>query len=218
MRGSRDIYFEYTPFKLSFGNRFLFRIAKSVFFISLAVGTVIFLLSDVAVVFWAGVIITAFWLYNLVRRRSNRGRFRGGNVANFMDRQARRILETAIDKAEVLGGSFLLNAARELADTYEVEGSLRRLSVPRDEFTSRLDQFLSEERPLQETRPYRLRQLEALATEAITMQGGEKERVDVGHLFRALTRMENERLQRLFALFDLGPDNLANKDNYYIDK
>src|SRR3989338_8755040 len=118
MERNSDLYFQYTPLRLGFGNRFLVRVATSVICIVAAVAAFIFLLSDVPALFWSGLFLTAYFIYRGVRRYMEPARFQGGNVANFMDRQARKLLETAFDKAALVGGSLLLNTARELVDVY----------------------------------------------------------------------------------------------------
>ncbi len=215
---SEDLYFHYPILGLSYWQRFFRRIGGTTTNIILAVLAVTTLLSDVPNLFVLGALISAYLIFRLGKkliRSRQKSKFKGGNLVEFTTPRAKKIILTAYDRAAFLGGSFLLHLARELIEEPMVVRVLRGLDVGRDEFVSKLEAYLADEKSVKETNIWRQAKVEEIMIRAFILQEGEKLPISPFHLFVALPHTDNERVRRLFVLFGLGTSNLTRAARYH---
>ena len=216
MHRQSELYFEDPLLKLGMGTRLWVKSAKSIVNIVSLVSGLVMIFSDVKQVFYLGILLIAFFLYNLLfTKLFNVGRtFSGGNLASFMDGETRELLQRASDRSTLMGGSFLLHLTRELIETIGGEEVLRKLSVGKEEFAGQVERHLSEEKHLLETKAWRLKRAEELMIKALTTQVGGRHPISPADLLRAMVYMENERVQRLFSIFGITESVMENSYRY----
>ncbi|OGY56780.1 MAG: hypothetical protein A2Y84_00555 [Candidatus Colwellbacteria bacterium RBG_13_48_8] len=214
----RDLYFRYPQLDFNYSSRFLLRAVKSVALVVLVISILTLLLSDVTHLFLVGVFSAAglvaaaliFLYWDKLRPP-----FKGGNLVDFTTRRSKHIITTAYDKAAFLGGSFVLHLLRELVDVPVVELLLKRVAVERDEFISKLEDYMKQDKKLKETRTWRQVEIEKVIIKALVRQIGVKKPIEPLHLFLALVYLDDERLQRIFGLFNIDPAVLERAARYY---
>ncbi|MDD5710597.1 MAG: hypothetical protein PHV43_00630 [Candidatus Colwellbacteria bacterium] len=215
---SGELYFRYPILDLTYGQRFIRRTGYTTLHIILAVAAVVMLFSDVSNLFLLGVLASAYLLFRFgikLIRSKPRIRFRGGNLLEFTAPRTKKIILAAYDRSVFLGGSFLLYLARELIEEPMIIRVLKGLDVGRDEFISKLEAYLADERGIKETNIWRQAKLEEAMIQAFILQESEKSPISPFHLFVALPHTDNEKVRRLFVLFGLGTDNLTRAARYH---
>lgn len=217
MENRGELYFENPLFNVGFLARFWVRSLKSAIYIFLAATAFIVVFSDIEWLRWMGWVIIVFFVWRLLLRIINlrKKNFRGGNLYMYMTPKARKVLEAGYDRASIMKGSLVLNMLRELVDTYEVEDVLRKLGVGREEFVTRLDQYLKDEAGFKETNTWKRNRVEEVVVKALTTQEGERTPINTLDLFRALSHIEHERLSRLFSMFEIDRVALERASRYY---
>ena len=219
MHRQSELYFEDPLLRLGIGTRLWVKSLKSIFNIVSLVSGLVMVFSDVAQVFYLGILFLALFLYNLLLAKFLvRGRqFSGGNLLFFTDEEARELLQRASDRSVLMGGSLLLHLMRELVETTGGGEILRRLSIGKEEFAGQVERYISEERRLRETRAWRLKRVEELMVKALTTQLGEKRPISCADLFRTLVYVDNERIQRLFSIFGITESVMENSYRYSLE-
>ena len=200
------LYFKDNNLNLGYWARFWTRIIKGIFSIVLGALLITLLLSDIQPLFYLGLVLTLLWVYKVVRKKLDRSTtFKGGNLARYTTYRARKTIESAYDKSALLGGGVLLNIVRELADIYQIESLLHELGVDRNEFITKTEHLLKEESGLKETPKWKQNRIGELMLKAFLAQHGSHEPISPVYLFRGLVDMNNERIQRLFGIFNIDP-------------
>ncbi|MCR4261134.1 MAG: hypothetical protein NUV96_02295 [Candidatus Colwellbacteria bacterium] len=219
MNHQSELYFEDPLLKLGMGTRLWVKSLKSIFNIVSFVAGLVMIFSDVTQVFYLGILLLAIFLYNslLAKLLSRRGQFRGGNLKFFMDMGVEELLERAINRSTIMGGSFLLHLMRELVDTPDGVDALRRLSIEKDEFVGQVERYVSDEKRLRETNSWKLKRAEELMIKALTTQMGNKRPISCADLFRAMVYMDNEKIQRLFNIFGITESVMENSYRYSLE-
>jgi hypothetical protein len=215
---SGDLYFRYSTLDLNYWQRFVGRIGRTVFNIVLVITAATMLLSDAPNLFALGLLAAlylVFWVVTKFVQARARLKFKGGNLINFITPKAREAILAAHDRSAFLGGSFLLHLTRELIEEPVVIRVLRGLDVGRDEFISKLEAYLTDEKNVRETNIWRQAKAEEVVVKAFILQGNEKQPISPFHLFLALPHTDNERVRRLFVLFGLGTENLERAAQYH---
>lgn len=200
-----ELYFNDPLLRVGIGTRLWIKSLKSILNIVSLVAGLVMIFSDVPQVFYIGVLLLLFVLYNSVLAKflDRMGGFRGGNLLFFIDNEARDLIERASDRSTVMGGSFLLHLMRELVDTSDGEDALKRLNIEKDDFAGQIERYIGDEKRLRETKLWRLKRAEELVIRALTTQVGVKRPIEAKDLFRAMIYMDNEKVQRLFAIFGI---------------
>jgi hypothetical protein len=213
-----DLYFRYPILGLSYWQRFVRRVGYTTIGIILFILAITTLLSDAPDLFVLGVLILAYLIFRfgekLMRLRA-RSKFKGGNLIEFITPRTKKIILASYDRSAFLGGSFLLHLTRELIEEPMVIRVLKGLDVSRDEFVSKLEAYLIDEKDVRETNVWRQAKVEEITIKAFILQDGEKFPISPFHLFVALPHTDNERVRRLFVLFGLGTDNLERAARYH---
>ncbi len=219
MHHQSELYFEDPLLKLGIGTRLWVKSLKSILDIVSLVAGLIMIFSDVAPVFYLGIIFLTFFLCSslLTKLLKIGKKFNGGNLLFFMDLEVRDLLQRASDRSVLMGGSFLLHLMRELVETTDGVEILRRLSIGKEEFTGQVERHIDEEKRLRETKAWRLKRAEDLMIKALTTQIGEKHLISAGDLFRAMAYTDNERIQRLLNIFGITESVMENNYRYSLE-
>lgn len=132
------------------------------------------------------------------------------NAARYMSPRAYSVLEHAYDRAAFTRRHFFLEAAAQLVGRPEVKEALRRLDVRPEEFSQKLDEFLTQSGKISATRQVRDEQVSELAIAAFhEAVGNSHEFVAVSDLVAALPRVGDEWTNRLFGVFNIEPDDVG---------
>jgi len=214
-----ELYFEDPLLKLGMGARLWAKSLKSILNIVSLVAGLVMIFSDVIQVFYLGILFLAYFIYSsfFAKLFSRGGRFTGGNLLFFMEPEVGELLQRAIDRSALMGGSFLLHLMRELIETTEGRETLERLSIGKDEFAGQVERYVDEEKRLRETRAWKLKRAEELMVKALITQLGKKHPISAGDLFRVMVYMDNERIQRLFSLFGITESVMENSYKYNLE-
>ena len=215
---SGDLYFRCPILDLSYWQRFIRRIGRTIVGIILSVLAATMLLSDAPDLFMLGVLASAYLIFRFGGKFISsrvKSKFKGGNLIEFTTPRTKKIIFAAYDRSAFLGGSFLLHLTRELIEEQMVVRVLRGLDVSRDEFVSKLEAYLIDEKNIRETNVWRQAKVEEVVIKAFILQEGEKFPISPFRLFMALPYTDNERVRRLFVLFGLGTENLERAARYH---
>ena len=214
MEVEQNLYFKDHTLLIGYAARFWSRVLKGVWGIVLGALALVLLLSDIPALSYTGAALVGVWAYKIVFKkfRNKRG-FKGGNLFPYTTYRTKKLIETAYDKSSIIGGSILLNIARELSDTYQVEALLHSWGVERSEFISKLEDLLREEAHLKETNKWKQARVEDLMVKAFKLQGDKHEPVTPLDVFKALPEMDSEKTKRLFGTFGVGNNNQALDQN-----
>ena len=215
---SGDLYFRCPILDLSYWQRFIRRIGRTIVGIILSVLAATMLLSDAPDLFMLGVLASAYLIFRFGGKFISsrvKSKFKGGNLIEFTTPRTKKIIFAAYDRSAFLGGSFLLHLTRELIEEQMVVRVLRGLDVSRDEFVSKLEAYLIDEKNIRETNIWRQAKVEEVVIKAFILQEGEKFPISPFRLFMALPYTDNERVRRLFVLFGLGTENLERAARYH---
>ena len=207
-----EFYFDDSRLRMTVAGRMLVRVISYVASFVLFVATFMFLLSyDIRSLFFFGMFLFLVDIDLLmhhgegdtpISKFPKEGRV---NLAGTMNRAAFNVLERAVDQAAITKKSFLLELTSRLFETTQIHDGLRRLDVDPKAFKAKLEALMAEP-PAPENY---LVMVESLAAHAFASA------ISAGHdfikpadIFSALPAMENERLDRLFSLFDIKEGDL----------
>jgi ATP-dependent Clp protease ATP-binding subunit ClpC len=210
-----QFYFDDPRLRMTIAGRIVVRVVSYISYLVLAVATFVCLLSyDIRSLFYLGV----FLLLVVADLFFHRGQGdmpisemvrepQGAkvNLAEVMDGAAFNVLERAVDRSVIMKNSFLLELTSRLFDLPQIEDGLRRLDVNPKEFKAKLEALMEEPAAPENY----LSMVEPLAIHAFSSA------VSAGHdfikpadFFSALPAMGNERLDRLFLLFNIEEGDL----------
>jgi ATP-dependent Clp protease ATP-binding subunit ClpC len=218
-----EIYFNDPRLRMSLGGRLVVRIVTWAWYLILLSATALFLLSDIARVWWIGAALLLFLLDRLAHRGEADMPFwelTGGkvNAAKVMRPAVLALLERAFDRAIVTQRDFYLEVVAKLAENADVRAAFLRLDVPPEEFKQKLEALLTEKPAEPRTGEEVRKEAEALAVQAF------REAYMAGHNFiefedcfaaLACTTKEgnmclgDELVERLFTVFSIESGDLA---------
>jgi ATP-dependent Clp protease ATP-binding subunit ClpC len=198
--------------RMTVAGRMLVRVISYVSYFVLFVATFMFLLSyDIRVLFYFGLFLLLMDIDILVHHGegdtpiSELPKDGKINLAGTMNRAAFNVLERAVDRSAITKKSFLLELTSRLFETPQIQDGLRRLDVDPKAFRAKLETLMEEPAAPENY----LAIVEPLAAHAFASA------VSAGHdfikpadIFSALPAMENERLNRLFLLFNIEEGDL----------
>jgi ATP-dependent Clp protease ATP-binding subunit ClpC len=210
-----QFYFDDPRLRMTIAGRMVVRVVSYISSLVLAVATFVCLLSyDIRALFYLGVFLLLVVADLFLHRGdgdmpiSEMVREPQGtrvDLAGVMDRSAFTVLERAVDRSVIMKSSFLLELTSRLFDMPQIEDGLRRLDVDPKEFKAKLETLMEEPAAPENY----LSIVEPLAIHAFASA------VSAGHdfikssdLFSALPAMGNERLDRLFSLFNIEEGDL----------
>ncbi len=198
--------------RMTVAGRMLTRVVSYVSYFVLFVATFMFLLSyDIRALFYFGLFLLLIDIDILVHHGegdtpiSDLPKNGKVNLAGTMNQAAFNVLERAVDRAAITQKSFLLELTSRLFEMSQIQDGLRRLDVDPKAFKAKLEALMEEPAAPENY----LAIVEPLAAHALVSA------VSAGHdfikptdLFSALPAMENERLNRLFSLFNIEEGDL----------
>jgi ATP-dependent Clp protease ATP-binding subunit ClpC len=200
---------------MTIAGRVLVRIVSYVSYLVLIVATFVFLLErDIRPLFYLGMFLVLVVADLLIHRGEGDMPIselpEGGhgdrvNLADVMDVKAFSVIERAVDRSVITKQSFLLELTSRLFEMPQIEDGLRRLDVDPKAFKSKLETLINED-PAPENY---LAMVEPLAISAFAAAvGAGHDFIRPADLFSALPALGNERLDRLFSLFNIEEGDL----------
>jgi len=204
---------------MTVGGRLVVRIVSHVSYLVIGVAVFTFLISDISWIRWSGVFLALFLTDRFLHFREAdipfselppRGKV---NLARYLRPKAFSLLERAFDRSVLAKRNFFLEMIRQLVHFREIEEGLRRLDVKPEEFSEKIDEFLSK---TSGDDPGDMSQKSYLRSEAedlvflafpIALRAGH-DFIEPSDLFSALPQMDDEHIGRLFQMFSLNPGDL----------
>ena len=227
-----NLYFNEPRLKLIHFSRFLARLISYSLYSVLIVSAITFLLSEADNLFWLGILISLFlgdrlihfgeaersivgltrYLPRLSRRKDFliSGKF---NTADFLTPASRSIIERAFDRALIVGGDFYLYLIDFLIQLPEIKKGLIRMDVDLDEFEKRIEEVgaSEENRRQKNSKNDLLQKVETISKFAFLEAAKDQNKfIEPHELFAALGNVNDEKISRLFNLFSINSDDLAN--------
>jgi ATP-dependent Clp protease ATP-binding subunit ClpC len=207
-----EFHFDDPRLRMTVAGRMLVRIISYVSYLVLFVATFMFLLSyDIRVLFFLGLFLLLVDIDILVHHGegdtpiSELPKDGKINLAETMNRAAFSVFERAVDRAAITKKSFLLELTSRLFEMPQIQDGLRRLDVDPKAFKAKLE-ALMEEPAAPENYLVMVEPLAAYAFASAVSAGHDF--IKPADIFSALPAMENERLDRLFSLFNIEEGDL----------
>jgi len=205
---------------------------------TLLIATVVtFLLSDIKSFFWLGVLGSLFlidrllhfgqaeWsLFNLKVQPEQKI-----NIAPYLTPASFGVLERALEKALVTNNDFFLYLIKFLIDNHDIQEGLLRMDVPVKEFEQKIDDLLKESKknpppsPVthpngrygasqpKDSRQDLIDKIEILLKTAFQLSINNQEKyIEPRSLFSSLSLIDDEKVNRIFNLFSIAPNDLEN--------
>ena len=184
------------------------------------VGT--FLLSDIKSFFWLGVLGSLFLIDRLLHfgqaeRSLLNLRARPEqkiNIANYLTPASLGVLERALEKALITNNDFFLYLIKFLIDNRDIREGLLRMDVPVKEFEQKIDDLVKEIQknpPLKDSRQDLINKIEILLKIALQLSINNQEKyIEPRSLFSGLSLIGDEKVNRIFNLFSIAPNDLEN--------
>ncbi len=211
-----ELYFNDPRLRMTVGGIFLVRVASYVSYLVLIAATATFLISSIPSFRFFGAFLVLVLADLLVHRREadvpvselpKQGRI---NLARLTTPAAFGAIERAFTKSVIARQNFYLILTDQLAEFPQIEEGLRRLDVKTQEFRAKLDGMLREPVPAEQaSRQSNLLKVEALALAAFeSALAAGHDFVELSDYFSALSKMQDEAVNRLFNLFSIEPGDL----------
>ena len=210
-----QFYFDDPRLRMTVAGRILVRVISYVSYLVLIVATLLFLLvRDIPALFYSGMFLFLIVGDILIHRGqgdvpiselSENASNKRVNLATVMDAASLGVIERAVDRSVITKKSFLLELTSRLFEMPQIENGLRRLDVKPEEFKTKLE-ALMEESPAPENYLSIMEPLSIRAFASAINAGHDF--IKPGDLFSALPAVGNERLNRLFALFNIEDGDL----------
>jgi len=200
---------------MTIAGRVLVRVISYVSYLVLAAAAIVFLLArDILPMFYLGMFLVLVIADLLIHRGEGDtpiselpegGHGERVNLADVVDVQAFSVIERAVDRSVITKKSFLLELTSRLLEMSQIEDGLRRLDVNPKEFKSKLETLMEEPAAPENY----LSMVEPLAVSAFASAiGAGHDFIRSPDLFSALPAVGNERLDRLFAFFNIEEGDL----------
>jgi ATP-dependent Clp protease ATP-binding subunit ClpC len=213
-----QFYVDEPRLRMSFAGRMLVRVISYISYLVFAALTFTFILSaDIRTLFYLGLFLFLVLIDIIVHRGqgdisvSRLPKTGQVNIAKTMSLAAFTVLERALDHSAITKKDLFLELAHRLLENPVIEEGLRRLDIKPQEFKQKLEALIEEEvAPVVSVKAEdRAAKCEQLIIQAF------KEAVSSGHdfirptdLFAGLPKMNDDALDRLFALFSIEEGDL----------
>lgn len=211
----RETFFSEPRLEMTAAGRFIVRAVSSVAYGLIAVGAVVFLLTDLRPLRMAGMLIALFIIHRALHLGKSElslhdapmGRV---NAAQYLTPQSYRVLEVAADHATLMGGDLLFHLLERLVERNDVRDGLARLDVAPDDFAAQVSARLEES--LNDTRSSKPAILEVTARITASAlneaSGNHDEAIEPRDLLSAMTFLPDERFLKLLVMFEIDPAEL----------
>lgn len=196
-------------FEMNYAGRLTVRVITYAWVTIQIIATLIFLFrfSDVAWIFWLGV-LSALYLadralhYNQASHSLLERHLDKEGLELYLTPKAKNILVAAYDKISLLGGNLPLVLTRILIEEKEVKEVLSRLEVNHKDFLAKTEEYANRKIGVKEDLKRVRTQIEHLLLTAYEERQPGQEFIEPVDLFAALTSLKDENLQALFSLFE----------------
>lgn len=217
MVSNLNIHYKDSRLTMSAFSRFLIRLICYSTYGVLIAASIAFIFSDVKQLNSLGGLLVLFLL--------DRGRYIGKpekflarlprqdnvNAALYLSPADFAIIEWAFERALILGGDFSVYLMRRLIDRKEIQSGLLRMDVNPEEFSAKLDDYIKDVQSQKKSRNDLLKEVEILMVNALRQAIlNQSEYIESKDLFSALSRIQNEAINKLFKLFDIDAGDLEN--------
>jgi ATP-dependent Clp protease ATP-binding subunit ClpC len=216
---SENLVFEEPSLEMPTAGRLLSRlISYSVYAVATA-GAITLLMSDIEWLFWLGALISAFLLDRLFHANKSRKNLSGFkmrkgeiiNAALYFEPKTITVMERARDKSLLSGKDFSLYLLFFLSKNPDVKEGLERMDVSTGDFIQKIDSYIAkkDEKELITDKKTVKAQIERIAKKSFELGliNG-KSSVEPIDLFGALAFANEEKINRIFNLFSIDPDDM----------
>ena len=221
-----NLYFSEPRLKMSVVERVLTRLIIYCFYIILIATVITFLISDIKILFWLGVLGLLFLIDRLIHfnqadksladlkiKKLGLNEDKQINVANYLTPDSLRILERALEKTLVANNNFFLYLIKFLLENHDIKEGLLRMDISIKEFEQKIDELLTGNKEIASpsARNDIINKIENLLKIAFQISLANQERfIEPRNLFSALSFVGDEKINRLFGLFSIDSSDLEN--------
>ncbi len=214
-----NLIFEEPRFKISTAGRIVSRLIIYSAYTVAAAAVITLLLSEIQWLFWLGVLGALFLtdkITHLGKARKNLAKIKPKkgekiNVAFYLSPHAASIIEKTQGKTAVIDKDFYLCLLSFLVGNKDIREALVRLDVSLKEFSQKLDYYLDKknEKGLKQTKKQISEIIEKLMkiSFGLAVKNG-KSCIEPLDIFGALAFVNDEKVNRLFNLFSIDPNDL----------
>ncbi|MDR3581653.1 MAG: ATP-dependent Clp protease ATP-binding subunit [Candidatus Pacebacteria bacterium] len=214
-----SLYLDDPRLRMSIAGRVLVRSISYISYVVIFVATFTFLFSGIHFLVWTGLFLMLFMLDLLVHHGEGDTPFSelpvsGArvNLTSVTAPSAFSMIERTLDRSLITRKDFFLELARRLLESAAIVEGLRRLDVKPEDFKTKLESLFHEPpspNAVPVAAPGAVAEIETLLVAAFA------EALSAGHefitppdLFSALTKVNDDAMDRLFNLFSIAPGDL----------
>ena len=211
-----EIYFYEPRLSMTILGRLLVRLISYAVYGFLIALTILLLIGDVESLRYLGMLSVLF----LADRMRTAGRSekslvklpkRKSNAANFLSPAGLGILEWALDRALLSGGNFNLYVALKLIRRKEIQDGLLRMDARPDELSGEIEKNLKLSPAVKLKKTELVKQAESLVLAALDHAFKTvSPQIDPKDLFSALVAVGDEKIVKIFQLFEIDKGDLEN--------
>jgi ATP-dependent Clp protease ATP-binding subunit ClpC len=211
-----EFFFEEPRFQMTAAGRSLVRIVTRITYATLiAIGIVFAFFVPVPFIRSIGLFVLLFiahrvWRWRFPAYRLNVRLPQKVNIADYFSGTSYRMLELVYDRSLLVGGDFYLHLMSRLLQDHHVKSELGRLDVDVKAFGAKIDEHLGVSLKARVNKKTLLSQLDPLVRYAFdNAYRSSGMRIEPHNLFGALGLLQDKSLNKLFALFEIDPDQLV---------
>ncbi len=214
MSNNLELYFNEPLAEMPFAARIVVRIIANVSLVVFIVTTLAFLISPQKFLFWLGLLMSLILLDKLMhlgkpKRVLLHFPMSGqANIADYISPKVREDVVSAHEKWFLRENNFLLQLVGALLNDKEVKETLLRLDIKPAEFEAKLKSYI-EKSQTKESHEGVTNIINGLFIGAleVAIKGG-ADFIGPGDLFAAVSKSDDKEVSKLFALFQIQPDDL----------
>src|SRR3989344_5727126 len=212
------IYFKEPRFLFTTPERFLIRLVTCSVYILLAVMSLLFLASDIQLLFWLGVFFVLFLVHRALHVRGgeltvlyasrNIKKGKKVNLALLLSRESRLIIELALDKASLIHGNPFLYMLQKLSENKGILEALNRLSITKQVIGGAINEAFEKNKEAY-SKEIIFRDIEELIRIAFPIAERHGEHyIEPRELFRALYDIKNKALEHVFVTLNIEKNDI----------
>ncbi len=217
-----NLYLSESRLKMNVVERLAARLIVYCVYAILVAAVGAFLLSDIKSFFWVGILCFLFLADRLLHLgQADKSLIETKiqpnkkiNVAPYLSPASLSVIERAMDKALVANKDFFVYLIKFLFETHDIKEGLLRMDVPLKDFEQKIDDLLKEKPAPSQPKNLRrdiIKKIENLAQISFQLSLANQEKsIEPRTLFSALSFIDNEKINRLFNLFSIAPNDLEN--------
>jgi ATP-dependent Clp protease ATP-binding subunit ClpC len=226
----KNSFFSDPRLKMNIIERIAVRLVIYCGYIILIAVTVTFLLSDIKVLFWTGILCALFLadrmlhlgqaersLLDLKTKKLTSNAAERINTALYLSPASLSVLERTLEKSLVANNNFFLCLIKFLTENNDVQNGLLRMDVPLKEFEQKIENLLKETKnkfssaSVKNSRKDLIKQIEDLLKISFQLSLNNQEKfIEPRSLFSALSFIGDEKINRVLNLFSIAPNDLEN--------